>query len=124
MTMEFKVLEAGDEHVLSRVAPGVFDLPVDERLTAEFLRDPRHHIAVAVGEGVVVGFASAVNYVHPDKPAQLWINEVGVAPAYQCRGIGKALMQLLLEEAKRLGCTEAWVLTEFTNEAANALYRS
>lgn len=124
MTIEFKVLEAGDEHVLSRVAPDVFDLPVDERLTAEFLRDPRHHIAVAISEGVVVGFASAVNYIHPDKPAELWINELGVAPTHRKRGVARALLGLLFGVGRQGGCATAWVLTERENGPAMRLYQS
>ena len=58
--------------------------------TAEFLADSRHHLAVAVDEGRVVGMASAVHYVHPDKPPELWINEVGVAPTHRGLGIGRA----------------------------------
>ncbi len=124
MTIEFKVLGAGDERILSRVAPDVFDLPVDERLTAEFLRDPRHHIAVAIDEGVVVGFASAVNYVHPDKPAELWINEVGVAPTHHRRGVARALLELLFGVGRQEGCATAWVLTERENGPAMRLYQS
>jgi aminoglycoside 6'-N-acetyltransferase I len=60
---------------------------------AEFLRDERHHLAVAIEDETVVGFASGVHYVHPDKPAELWINEVGVAPSHHRRGIGKPLLQ-------------------------------
>ncbi|MBE9042786.1 GNAT family N-acetyltransferase [Oscillatoriales cyanobacterium LEGE 11467] len=70
----------------------------------------------------VVGMASAVHYVHPDKPNELWINEVGVAPAYQHRGIGKQLLEKLFDLARELGCTEAWVLTEAENSAARGLY--
>lgn len=33
-------------------------------------------------------------------------------------------MQRTLEEAKRVGCMEAWVLTERRNDAAMALYKS
>lgn len=124
MTIEFKVLEAGDEHVLTKVDADVFDLPVDERLTAEFLRDPRHHIAVAVEEDVVVGFASAVSYVHPDKPAELWINEVGVSPARRNRGVARALLDLLFGVGRREGCATAWVLTERENAPAMRLYQS
>jgi len=65
-----------------------------------------------------------VHYVHPDKTAELWINEVGVAPSHQRRGIGKAVIQALLEHAKRLGCREAWVLTDRGNQAAMRLYAS
>jgi hypothetical protein len=53
------------------VAAEVFDNPIDADLTAEFLGDARHHLAVAIDDGLVVGFASAIHYVHPDKPPQL-----------------------------------------------------
>ena len=110
--------------MLARVAPGVFDEPIDLRRSAEFLADPRHHIAVAIDGGIVVGFVSAVRYVNPDKPPELWINEVGVAPSHRRQGCGKRMLAALLALARRRGCAEAWVLTEPTNRAARALYRS
>jgi aminoglycoside 6'-N-acetyltransferase I len=122
--MEIRILGAGDTGVLEKVADGVFDNSVDPKLSDEFLRDPRHHLCVAIDDGVVVGFGSAVHYIHPDKPPQLWINEVGVADSYQKRGIGKAIVWRLVGLAGALGCTEAWVLTEDSNTAARALYRS
>ena len=125
MAIEIKVLRQDDEAVLARVAPGVFDDPVDARAAGEFLADPRHHLAVAVEDGVVVGFASAVHYVHPDKARpELWINEVGVAPTHQGRGVGKAVLRAMLEVARGLGCGEAWVLTERANAPAMRLYAS
>ena len=60
--------------------------------------------------------------VHPDKPAQLFINEVGVAEAYQGQGVGSRLISELLALGRRLGCTEAWVATEPDNKAARRLY--
>jgi ribosomal protein S18 acetylase RimI-like enzyme len=124
VAIEVKVLGPGDDAVLMNVAPEVFDNPIDPELTREFLEDPRHHIAVAVDDGLVVGFASAVHYVHPDKPAQLWINEVAVAPSHQRHGVGKAVLNALFEVGRSLHCTEAWVLTDRTNTAAMALYTS
>jgi ribosomal protein S18 acetylase RimI-like enzyme len=109
--------------VLDRVARGVFDEPIDRRRSAAFLADPRHHIAVAVEDGVVVGFATAVRYVNPDKPPELWINEVGVAARHRRRGCGRQLLRTLFEEGRRRGCVEAWVLTEPTNRPALGLYR-
>ena len=120
--MEIRLLHAGDEAVLANVADGVFDNAVDPALAAAFLADPRHHIAVAVEAGQVVGFASGVHYIHPDKPAPLFVNEVGVSPAHQGRGIGRQVLDLLLAEGRRLGCVEAWVGTEHDNVAARALY--
>ena len=122
--LEIKILDSGDRAVLDNVAPDVFDDALDPRLVAEFLGDGRHHLAVAVDQGQVVGFASGVHYVHPDKPSELWINEVGVAPGHQGRGIGKAVVRMLLQHGKRLGCREAWVLTDRDNQAAMRLYAS
>src|SRR5439155_18489415 len=87
MNVEIKILARNEQAVLANVAPAVFDFAVDPRLSREFLDDPRHHLAVAIDAGVVVGMASAVHYVHPDKPPALWVNEVGVAPSDQRQGI-------------------------------------
>jgi ribosomal protein S18 acetylase RimI-like enzyme len=121
---ELRILRSGDQAVLGNVAPGVFDNALDPRLVAEFLGDDRHHLAVAIAQGQVIGFASGVHYVHPDKPPELWINEVGVAPSHQRRGVGQAVVRALLEHGECLGCREAWVLTERSNHAAMRLYAS
>jgi len=121
---EIRILESGDDAVLSNVAPGVFDNALDPALVAEFLNDKRHHLAVATDAGQVVGFASGVHYVHPDKPAEMFINEVAVAPSHHRRGIGKAVVEALLEHATLLGCREAWVLTDRDNQPAMRLYAS
>ncbi len=121
-SVEIRLLGPADASVLDRIAPDVFDGPVDPRWTAEFLGDDRHHLAVALDGGLVVGMASAVHYVHPDKRPELWINEVGVAPTHRGRGVGQALLAALFERGRALGCTEAWVLTEEDNTAARRLY--
>lgn len=123
MSIEIKILRQGDDAVLAHVAPGVFDDPIDIAATARFLADARHHLAVALEDGLVIGFVSAVHYVHPDKPhPELWINEVAVAPTHQGRGIGKAMMEAVLEVGRELGCGEAWVLTNRRNIPAMRLY--
>jgi len=124
MSIDLRLLGPGDEGVLDRIADGVFDWPVQSRWTGEFLADARHHMLVAVEDGVVVGMVSAVDYVHPDKAPQLWINEIGVAPSHQRRGIGRRLLDAMLAHGCRLGCTEAWVGTEEDNAAARRLYAS
>jgi ribosomal protein S18 acetylase RimI-like enzyme len=124
MAIEIKVLHRGDENVLMTVAPAVFDNPIDTELTKEFLEDPRHHIAVAIDDGLVVGFASGVHYIHPDKPPELWVNEVGLAPTHRRRGLGKAVLKALFEVGRAQNCTVAWVLTYRTNVSAMALYSS
>jgi aminoglycoside 6'-N-acetyltransferase I len=124
MDIEIRILGAGDADVLARLAPDVFDDGIDSRWSAEFLADPRHHLAVAIDAGTVVGMASAVHYVHPDKRPELWINEVGVAATHRRCGIGKRLLQALFVRARALGCAEAWVLTDDDNTVARRLYAS
>ena len=120
-----KLLRPSDLPLITNVAEDVFDDPIVESSAQEFLIDPRHRLVVALDNDLIVGFVSAVIYVHPDKPApELWINEIGVAPSHQRQGIGKALLQALLEEAKQSGCTEAWVLTDRGNLPAMSMYKS
>jgi aminoglycoside 6'-N-acetyltransferase I len=123
MAIEIKILGPQDTGVLADLAPDVFDDPIDVGRADEFLADPRHHLAVAVEDGRVVGFVSAVHYVHPDKPRpELWINEIGVAATHRGRGLGTRLLGAVFAVARRLGCAEAWVLTDRANEAAMRLY--
>ena len=124
MAAEVKLLTRADSKVLDHVAPGVFDHGISPRLRDEFLNDPRHHLAVAIEAGQVVGFASGVHYIHPDKPNELWINEVAVAPSHWRQGVGRKVVEALLAHAKALGCREAWVLTDRSNTAAMRLYVS
>lgn len=123
MAIIVKVLDANDADVLGHVAPGVFDDPIQVARAKEFLADERHHLAVALDDGLVVGFVSAVHYVHPDKALpELWINEVSVASTHRRRGLGRRLLHAVFEVARRIGCTEAWVLTDRANTAAMRLY--
>ena len=123
--VEIKVLGAEDAAILHTVGADVFDDAVDPRVATEFLNDPRHHLVAAIDRGVVVGFASAVHYVHPDKRSpEMWINEVGMATTHRGRGVARAILQRLLDVARGIGCVEAWVLTDRTNETALRLYKS
>jgi len=120
--IEVRMLGAHEGHRLGEIAVGVFDEAVDPSWCAEFLADPRHHLAVALDGDLVIGMASGVHYLHPDKPHQLFINEAGVAEPYRCHGIGRQLVQTLLLHATTLGCESAWVLTEADNAAARKMY--
>ena len=124
LLLEIRLTGPQDHELLQHVAPGVFDGPIDPRWTREFLADARHHLVVALDQGCVVGMVSAIHSVHPDKAPQLWINEVGVAPSHLRQGIGRQRLETMLEHGRALGCTEAWVGTEETNEPAQNLYRS
>ena len=118
------LINKGNRALLDRVNDDVFDNPVRREYLDTFLDSPDNILLAAVCDGTVVGMASGIFYMHPDKPLQLFVNEVGVADAFQRRGIGAQLLARMLNEAKLRGCTEAWVATEENNAAARALYRS
>ncbi|MEJ0043439.1 MAG: GNAT family N-acetyltransferase [Rhizomicrobium sp.] len=122
VSMEVRMLEKGEAAVLARVAPAVFDNDIEPDLAREFLADPHHHIAVAIDQGVVVAFASGVDYIHPDKARELFVNEVGTAPTHRGRGLGRAVLGALLDRARAVGCKIAWVLTDTDNTPARGLY--
>lgn len=124
MSLDIRIVQPHEAELFATVALDVFDHAIDAASLRAFLGDPRHHIAVAREDGAIVAFASGVDYVHPDKPREFWINEVGVAPARQGRGLGKAVLNALLAHARNLGCVNAWVLTDRANTPACALYAS
>lgn len=125
MNPEIRPLTPNDIHLLEDADKDLFDDPIVNSSAREFLADSRHHFVAALIDGRMIGFASAVVYVHPDKPAsELWINEIGVLPEFRRRGIATDIMQELKSLALDLGCSDVWVLTEQCNEAAMSLYES
>jgi ribosomal protein S18 acetylase RimI-like enzyme len=124
--MEIQVirLHSSDAAILHRVAEGVFDVPVDPVRLAAYLAEPGHLLMVALAGGEVVAQCAAVIHRHPDKPTELYIDEVGVAPNYQRQGIARRLLDAMLALGKALGCEEAWVGTEPDNDPARGLYAS
>lgn len=124
MRIEIKRLSAGDAAILGRVADGVFDEAINAARRAAYLAEPGHHMFVAIAAGEVVGQAAAVVNRHPDKPPELFIDEVGVAPAFQRRGIARKLLDAMLALGKDLECESAWVGTEHGNGPARGLYES
>lgn len=122
MTIAVRLLGSDEADVLDNVAPDVFDHQIHPRWCAEFFADPRHHLVVALDGDLVVGMASGVQYVHPDKAPELWINEVAVAPTHHGQGIGRRLVTTLVQHGATLGCGEAWVLTSPANEPARRMY--
>ena len=80
------MLGAAEQDVLRNAAADVFEADPIPTWNSEFLADPRHHLAVAIdAHGRVVGMASGVHYLHPDKPPQIFFNEVGGSAAWPIR---------------------------------------
>lgn len=124
MTIAIKRIARGDEPTFAAIAPDVFDEPIHAARLDNYLRDPGHLMVLAIEAGTVVGQCAAVVHHHPDKPDELYIDEVGTASTHLRQGIATALMTEMFAWGRELGCKEAWLGTDLDNEAANALYRS
>jgi len=112
-----------DAHILDRVHPDVFDNTPDPSRAWAFLATRINELVVALDAGTVVGFASGTVLMHPDKPTAFFIQEVGVADAYQGQGIATKLMRRIGDLARDRGCEDIWVLTEEGNTTARGLYK-
>ena len=72
----------------------------------------------------VVGQASGMEYLHPDKRPQFFFNEVGVSPDWSSRGIGRQLSAALIEEARARGCESIWLATAVDNTPAHRCFEA
>jgi aminoglycoside 3-N-acetyltransferase I len=112
-----------DAAVVLRAAD-LFDSPPLPGPTERFLAEPTHHLLLAFDdEGRAVGMISGVEMTHPDKGTEMFVYELGVAPAARLRGVATALVRALAELARGTGCYGMWVGTEPDNAAALATYR-
>lgn len=124
MEFDIHLLTSANSELLNRIGPKVFDNPIDAFQLRAFIDDARHVMLLAVDDGTVVGMASAVEYFHPDKQPQLWINEVGVASTHRRQGIGRRLVEALVRIAEERVCIFAWLGTDVENIAAQACFKS
>jgi len=122
--MHTEILRVGptDAALLDKVAPDVFDEPIDPARLAAYLAQPGHLMVLAITAGEVVGQARGMIHRHPDLPTELYIDNLGVTPHRKRERLATKLLDELVAWGIELGCEEAWVGTEPDNEAARALY--
>ena len=113
----------GDEREVARFE-AAFDYQVIAEETRRFLADERHHLLLGYVDDRPAGFVSAVEIFHPDKRAELFLNEIGVIDEERRRGVARALIEELKRLGHERGCGNIWVLTDEDNAAAMGLYRS
>ena len=123
MAVVYRRMTVADAGLLSNVAADVFDEPVDPERVANYLASAGHLMVLASIDDLVVGQCTGVIHHHPDKPTELYVDEIGTGSAYLRRGIATAMLAELFDWARELGCEEAWLGTELDNVAANSLYR-
>jgi len=123
MSIIVRRMRAGDETAFQSIASDVFDETIDAERLRAYLREPGHIMVLAFDGDLVVGQCAGVLHRHPDKPTELYVDEVGTASTHRRWGIARAMLDELFVWGRELGCQEAWLGTELDNVAANGLYR-
>jgi GNAT superfamily N-acetyltransferase len=110
----------------SRITAAPADRASSEPLLAEILADPRRQLAVATVEGQLVGTADLLvvrNLTHRGEPWAI-VENVIVARAFRRMGVGRALMEHLIEHARVAGCCKLQLLSAKHRAEAHDFYRS
>src|SRR3954467_8330291 len=77
-------------------------LVLDDVALHEFLSDPRHYLIVAIREGKVLGSLYGYALRHPyRREPQFFIYGIDVRVDHQNRGVGTALVERFISEARR-----------------------
>lgn len=123
--IEIHLCAPGDEKLFTHIAPEVFDDPIVPEKLAQYLKLPHHHLFIALEKGTIVGQLTALSQEHPEnRPGDLFIDEVAVAPAARRRGVATRLMQAAFALGRQLGCRDAWLGADADNQQARAFYQS
>lgn len=97
----------------------------DSSYLAKLLENPQFIVLVAKAEGKIIGGLTA--YILPSyqtRKSSIFIYDLGVATSFQRQGIGKRLLDSLLDYAKKHQIQDIFVDTELEdNEDALAFYQ-
>ena len=77
MAVVYRRMTGADAGLLSNVAADVFDEPVDPERVAKYLASAGHLMVLASVDDLVVGQCTGLIHHHPDKPTELYVDEVG-----------------------------------------------
>lgn len=110
----------------SKITAAPSDRANAEPLLTEILVDPRRELAVAVLDDQLVGTADLLvvpNLTHRGEP---WatVENVIVASTARRKGVGRALMGHLIEQARMAGCHKLQLVSGKRRAEAHEFYRS
>lgn len=109
--------------LLDRVADDVFDEFVKPEWLGPYLASPDHALFAALANDVVIGQARAVLHRQPDSAADIYIDNLGVAPAHKRQGVARALVDALVAWGKsQADCRSIWLATEHDNDEGKGFY--
>jgi len=97
----------------------------DPEAVRAYLADVRNVLLFAFEADRAIGFVRATELRQlTSRRKQMFLYEIGVDARFRRRGVGKALVNALLEDCRTREFAEMFVFTDPANAAAVALYRS
>jgi ribosomal-protein-alanine N-acetyltransferase len=121
MSVVLRPMTSGDVPTVAKLEVALFGEEAwsPDMLASELAGEPGKYYLVAEDEGVIVGYAGLL----ASGAGQADVLTVGVAQDRWGKGIGTALLENLLAEAGRRGCTEVFLEVRVDNDRAQHLYR-
>lgn len=96
--------------------------PKEEKVQS-FLSDSKNYLMIYKDDNKVVGFAYGFELQRFDgKNSMMYIHEIGVLPEYRRQGIGKAIINELIEICKEKDFMKMFLITMESNIPAVTLY--
>ena len=117
MAAAIRNMTPADLPAIEAIEPRIFEEPWDMGSYAACLRSGCY-ARVAEEAGTVAGYA-----VLHQLRGEAEIFTIGVAPEFQGKGIGKALLADLMDEAKREGAFRVVLQVRSANDRANHIYK-
>ena len=125
MTASIEIVEHPTEEVvaaLARLLPQLSSAPPPDASALAAIMSAGSTLFVARVDGQIVGSLTLVFYRIPTG-LKAWIEDVVVDEAARGHGVGEALSQAALEEARRHGAKAVSLTSRPSREAANRLYQ-
>ena len=121
MSLVLRPMAGGDVPSVAKLEVALFGEEAwsPDMLASELAGEPGKYYLVAEDEGVIAGYAGLL----APGTGQADVLTVGVAQDRWGEGIGAALLEDLLAEAARRGCTEVFLEVRVDNDRAQRLYR-
>lgn len=117
------IRRVSDARELVRASHLFDDAVTEDAATDALAREHQVFFVAHAADDSPIGFVSGVEMRHPDKHAEMFINELGVDERWRRRGVATDLIHALETEARARGCRALWTGTEQANTAALRLYR-
>lgn len=102
-----------------------FDYDALSVLWDGIMESPNHHVLVGEVDGEIVATCALViipNFVEGMRPYAV-IENLAVAKAHRRQGYAEACLRYAIEFAREKNCYKVLLLTKYTNELAENLYR-